>query len=94
VRRVTDRERKWLLRNCYGEQLAQRGKLSEASLPRGLPRSAAGTASINTVAGPVGDYRARHNETLSFSRLEPRSAEEDDNPETHLGRRSRPPPTN
>jgi hypothetical protein len=94
VRRVTDRERKWLLRNRYSEQLAWRRDPLKASLPRGLPRSAAGTASINTVASPVGDYRAGHKETLSFSRLEPRSAEEDDNPETHLGRRSRPPPTN
>ena len=94
VRRVTDRERKWLLRNRYGKQLAQRGKLPQATVRRGLPRSAAGTVSINTVASPVGDYRAGRKETLSFSRLEPRSAEEDDNPQTHLGRRSRPPPTN
>jgi hypothetical protein len=93
LRRVTDRERKWLLRNRYSEQLAQRRDPLKASLPRGLPRSAAGVASINTVASPVGDYRAGHKATLSFPRLEPRSAEEDDNPETHLGRRSRPPPT-
>ena len=93
LRRVTDRERKWLLRNRYGGRLTQPWEFPEASLPRGLPRSAAGVASINTVASPVGDYRAGHKVTLSFSRLEPRSAEEDDNPETHLGRRSRPPPT-
>lgn len=94
VRRVTDRERKWLLRNRYGEQLAQRRDPLKVNQPRGLPRSAAGNASINTVASPVGDYREGRKETLPFSRLEPRSAEEDDNPKTHLGRRSRPPPTN
>lgn len=92
VRRVLDRERKWLLRHHY----ATRGTVRAASGEEagGRPPAIAGEARKNA-ARPVGDYRADSPQRLSSSRFDSQrtgSGEHDEHSETHSRRRSRPPP--
>ena len=96
MRRVLDRERKWLVRNRYAEQLESPRVPHEAKPQSVKLEPATCNASSRSVSVPVRGYGVGHKKTLSSSRFEhqePRSPEKDDDSETHLGYRSRPPPS-
>ena len=96
VRRVLDRERKWLIRKQYAgsnrrarERCGARRQLAERS-------SASDDRSTATVDNPVGDYREDDRERLSsacFVHQQRRRFAEDDHSQTDPDRRSRPPPS-
>lgn len=95
MRRVLDRERKWLLRNRYAKLLEPQTAAYAASRHWAERRSKPASAATKSEASPVGDYRAGPQNSLSSSRFEcpqPGSFAKDDHSETHFDRRSRPPP--
>lgn len=100
VRRVVDRERKWLKRNSYCTGRAH-GPASQAASERAAQTPAA--RAQKTCCGesePVGDYRSKQQQALSCRAMErhplpdhERGALQDDHYKTHSGHRSRPPPS-
>lgn len=96
MRRVLDRERKWLFRNRYHRRSHCRG---DSTASRRQPMShlrSTSQASARTAADPVRDYRDTNQQTLSSSRLEnhdPRRSVKDDHSKASVDRRSRPPPS-
>ena len=91
VRRVLDRERKWLLRHRYANRRTIRAAGGEDG---GRPAGVAEGSGRNA-ARLVGDYRAASPQRLSSSRFDSqRSGGEghDEHSKTHSRRRSRPPP--
>lgn len=92
VRRVLDRERKWLLRHRYANRRTVRAASGEDG---GRPPGIGGEAR-RSAARPVGDYRAGSPQQLSSSRFDSQqtgSGEHDEHSKTHSRRRSRPPPS-
>ena len=96
MRRVLDRERKWLIRRDY---LVCSTRLSEHCQVGRLPadrQSTTNDMSRGALGGPVGNYRTADTDTLCSSRFEHplrgRLAA-DDHSKTDPDRRSRPPPT-
>lgn len=91
VRRVLDRERKWLLRHRYANRQTTRAASGEnGGRPAGIADGLG-----KTVAGRVGDYRAGPPQRLSSSRFDSQQAESerhDEHSKAHPRRRSRPPP--
>lgn len=100
VRRVVDRERKWLKRNGYCTGCA-RCPASQAASARPVEMPAARAQKTCCGASePVGDYRSKQQQALSCRALErhplpdhERGALQDDHYKTNSARRSRPPPS-
>lgn len=96
VRRVVDRERKWLMRHRYTQLDQQNWAVPTTSSEPAQQPSTIATATTKSATDPVGDYRAGLPPRLSSSRFEsppPGSETQDEHSQTHPGRRSRPPPT-
>ena len=100
VRRVLDRERKWLTRNGYGVEHATRlvSQAASEQLAEGL--TVATQVTGDDGAKPVGDYRAGRQQALSCRVIErhplldhERGTLRDGHYKTNSDRRSRPPPT-
>jgi len=96
VRRVLDRERKWLLRHVYARrEPSNKSTRASSSEPLSLPSRIAAAAGENQ-APLVGNYRAAPQQPLSSSRFDSQQAEGEahvEHSKTHSGRRSRPPPS-
>lgn len=100
VRRVVDRERKWLTRNRYGTKHV-RSRASQNALELRAEGSATRVQKIcGGEAEPVGDYRANGQLALSCRALKrhplpdhERGSQRDGHCKTNSDRRSRPPPT-
>lgn len=103
MRRVRDRERKWLMRNGSGSA-ARRCRRSSSMHPSDLSRNRAnGSSQLGNQNGPlpesaqrVGDYRSAKSQALSSSPVHDHSSrgfDNDDDSKTGTRGRSRPPPT-
>jgi len=100
VRRVIDRERKWLKRNGYCTGRAH-CPVSQAALERRAETPAVRTQkSFCGEVEPVGDYRTKRQQTLSCRAIErhplpdhERGTLRDDHCKANSGRRAHPPPT-
>jgi hypothetical protein len=100
VRRVVDRERKWLKRNGYCTADAH-GQASQAAWERVTQTPAARAQKTSRgESEPVGDYRSKQQQALSCRAVErhplpdhERGALQDDHYQANSGRRSRPPPS-
>lgn len=103
MRRVRDRERKWLIRHGDASTTRRRDNASAAytndplhERMRDNPLSGSRNARSQESSHRVGDYRAGDRQTLSSSPVHDhpsRSVDEDDDSKTGSHRRSRPPPT-
>ena len=103
MRRVRDRERKWLIRNGDASTTPPPDKAWETGKNDSLggwmlghPMSGTRKARSQKSSQQVGDYRANPKQTLSSLPVHDppsRSANEDDDSKTSSHRRSRPPPT-
>lgn len=103
MRRVRDRERKWLACNDDASTMQRHDKASAStrndSLDEGVrdnPLRRAGKTRVQESSRRVGDYRVGDRQTLSSLPVDDprsRSVNEDDDSKTGSHRRSRPPPT-
>ena len=100
VRRVVDRERKWLTRNGYCTGRARCPVSQAASQRRAEAPAVRAQKTCCGEAEPVGDYRANRQQALSCRAIErhplpdhERGTLRDDHCKTNSGRRARPPPT-
>jgi len=93
IRRVRDRERKWLIRNrvaTCGKRGTGRKTRSQTS--QSVPRNPC-ASSRDGGSFSVGDYRASNHDGLSCHSHQPRENHHDDDPKTHPCFRPRSPPT-
>ena len=100
IRRVNDRERKWLKRNVYCTMGAHWRASQAAWEPAAQAPATRSQKNRCGESEPVGDYRSRRQQTLSCRAMErlpradhERGALQDDHHQTHSGFRSRPPPS-
>lgn len=93
IRRVRDRERKWLSRNrvaaCHKRG---NGRKTAPQTSQPVPRNPR-ASSRDGGSFSVGDYRASSHDGLSCHSHQPRENPHDDNPKTHSCRGPRSPPT-
>lgn len=97
VRRVRDRERKWLSRNkvaTYGDPgVGSEGSAKENPTKRPCASQGDLHSALKESLFSVGDYRASSHDGLSCHSHQPRENHHDDDPKTHSCLEPRSPPT-
>jgi len=96
MRRVRDRERKWLIRNRYHAPRDRRAASHTATGQRPKQQPVSTQKTMHDAAKQVGDYRNNQQKTLpsqAIQRHPPGPTGQDGHSKTNPDRRSRPPPT-